>query len=84
MSVTSIGTTLSIGTTVSALYDPHSKMRKEQRGIKFEDIEDAKVKVTVSLVIRFEGENGRVQVMDEISTWGGKIILDRLVVNNLN
>ncbi len=59
-------------------------MRKEQRGIKFEDIEDAKVKVTVSLVIRFEGENGRVQVMDEISTWGGKIILDRLVVNNLN
>jgi hypothetical protein len=48
-------------------------MRKEQRGIKFEDIEDAKVKGTVSLAIRFEAENGRVQVMDEISRWGGRI-----------
>ncbi len=73
MSVKSIGTTVSIDTTVSAFYDPHSNMRKEQRGIKFEDIEDAKVRGTVSLTIRFEGENGRVQVMDEISTWGGKI-----------
>jgi hypothetical protein len=46
---------------------------KEQRGIKFEDIEDAKVKGTVSLAIRFDGEKGRVQVMDEISRWVGRI-----------
>ena len=60
-------------TTVSAFCGPHSNMRKEQRDIKFEDIEDAKVKGTVSLAIRFEGENGRVQVMDEISRWGERI-----------
>jgi hypothetical protein len=60
-------------TTVSSFCGPHSNMRKEQRDIKFEDIEDAIVKGTVSLAIRFEGENGRVQVMDEISTWGGRI-----------
>jgi len=48
-------------------------MRKEQRGIKFEDIKDAKVKGTVSLAIRFEGENGRVQAMDEIRRWGERI-----------
>jgi hypothetical protein len=58
---------------VSALHCPHSNMRKEQRGIKFEDIKDAKVKGTVSLAIRFEGENGRGQVMDEISKWGKEI-----------
>jgi hypothetical protein len=73
MSVASNATRASSDTTVSAFYGPHSNMRKEQRGIKFDDIEDAKVKGTVSLAIHFKGENGRVQVMDEISTWGGRI-----------
>jgi len=67
------GTRASSETTVSAFHGPHSNMRKEQRGIKFEDIKDAKVKGTVSLAIRFEGENGRVQAMDEIRRWGERI-----------
>jgi hypothetical protein len=54
MSVSSNATRASADTTVSAFNDPHSNMRKEQRGTKFEDIEDGKVKGTVSLVIRFE------------------------------
>jgi hypothetical protein len=73
MSVASNATRASSDTTISAFYGPHSNMRKEQRGIKFEDIEDAKVKGIVFLAIRFDGEKDRVQVMDEISRWAGRI-----------
>jgi hypothetical protein len=45
------------------------KKRKEQRDIKFEDIEDAQDKGTVSLAIHFKEEDGMGQATNEISKW---------------
>ena len=42
-------------------------------GIDFEDIKDAKVNGTVSLAIRFDGEEDKIQVMGEIRMWADKI-----------
>jgi hypothetical protein len=72
MSVASNDTRASSDTTVSAFYGPHSNMRA-QRDVKDEDIRDAKVKGTVSLAIRFHGEEDKIQVMDDICRWEGKI-----------